>query len=121
MSGPMFRGRFLTRALIAVMAISFVLGSSGAALACVSPQIMSQPMPMKGDCSDMGKANDCALACAPMCTAIAPVSISIDAPGALASAPQFRQATRLPVHQFRGRFLTRALIAVMAISFMLGG
>ncbi|MEO6198441.1 MAG: hypothetical protein ABIO68_00680 [Sphingomicrobium sp.] len=82
------------------MAILFAFGSSSAALACVSPQMDAQVMPLKGACPDMGKAHDCALACAPMCTAMAPAAIDVEGAPVLSSAPLNSQILPLAVRRF---------------------
>jgi hypothetical protein len=73
--------RSLSGLLIAALAFFYALGSSGAAVACVSPgAAVSKPMTSDQPCDGDSKAHDCALACAPTCTATVPETAAVPAP-----------------------------------------
>ena len=73
--------RRLLGLLAVVLAAFYALGSSGAALACASPvATMAAPMPADIPCQGDNKAHDCALACAPMCTAVVPALTEVTPP-----------------------------------------
>lgn len=97
----MFR-RPLFGMLLAVLAAFYALGSSSAALACASPFAMgpaatiSAPMPADIPCQGDAVAHDCALACAPMCTAVVPELAEVTPPPqpeAISLAGETRQLT----------------------------
>lgn len=80
-ANAMFRLRALRRLLISLLAMLYLVGSSGAVLACVSPPHASgYAMPSKGSCNTQSKSHDCQIACAPMCVGVAPATVLLEAP-----------------------------------------
>ena len=82
--------RSLFGLLLAGLAFFYALGTSGAALACASPQEAAATLSMAPGqpCHQQNKAHDCALACAPLCTAVMPQPEGVGAPQlAIAETP----------------------------------
>ena len=67
----MIRRRALFGLIVAALAMLYTAGATTAAFACAMPSTTAAA-PMDPDCGDHSVHHDCALACAPMCAAIAP-------------------------------------------------
>src|SRR5215210_2714428 len=82
----------LLRLLVGLLALSFVAGSSSAALACVAMPAASVSAAMPADCPDQpakaGKHGR-ALACVPMCAALGATVEARDHPPALTGECEF--------------------------------
>lgn len=75
----MIRSRAIIMLIMAAFAILYATGASTAAFACAMPP-MVRAAPIDSDCGDHSNQQDCALACPPMCAAIAPVSSEVETP-----------------------------------------
>ena len=82
------RMRHLLRLLFGILILSFMAGSTSAALACVDMPAASARAAMPADCPDQnGKMtkHDGAVACVPMCAALAPGAAPVVMPAPTSS------------------------------------
>lgn len=76
----MIRSRALFGVLVAALTVLYTAGATSAAFACAE-QFTTAGAPMDYDCGNNTACYDCALACAPMCAAIAPAPSETDTVG----------------------------------------
>jgi hypothetical protein len=86
MNAGMFYRRGLLGMLIAALTMFFMAGSATAAVSCASPMMeIAMPTRSSSDCPGP-KSHDCALACAPMCAAVAPQLTEVSPPAPTAAS-----------------------------------